>query len=345
MFNIALILLVSAEFCFYLLIAQTGIVEYFHSDLAIIGFLPVGAVLGTIGSLFVDFRYKFHLLIFIQALLMLFYPNLNSFMLFIMGMSMGAVSVMIIEILKRASREDMMVALMLSYTIGTLLFNSEIEGRWIVGLVFSLIVFISAFFISFKPHVGVSFMGTLGQPQGIAPTNWLKFFKQNTLQHSIWLMFIWVFLDSTLFESLSRNLAISIWRDGYTLEIALFHIIGVAVAIKFSLNTMKQQLIIATSFALSYMLYIANEPLLLSIIYPFVISFYNVVILQTLIKENSFIKLSLYMILIGWGASGMGLLFALNHWVAPLFALIFAMGIYSLKDSIKFKQRSQYGLA
>ena len=52
------------------------------------------------------------------------------------------------------------------------------------------------------------------------------------LQYStIALMALWVFIDSSLFETLSRSDNISIWRDGYTLEIALFHTIGVVSAI------------------------------------------------------------------------------------------------------------------
>ncbi|SHO80701.1 hypothetical protein MNB_SV-15-304 [hydrothermal vent metagenome] len=331
MFNIALILLVSAEFCFYLLIAQTGIVEYFNSDLSIVLFLPIGAVVGSIASIFVDFKYKFHTVVFIQMILTVAYPNLSSLMLFIMGISLGAISVMVIELLKLSTKDDIMFALIISYGVGSLLFNSDIEGRWIIGFILSIIVFISAFFINFTPRVRESF-----DIKGVLNINYLP--------HSISIMFLWVFLDSTLFETLSRDDNISIWRDGFTIEIILFHIIGVVSAIKWKLRGYKQEIIILISFSLSFIFYISNEPLLLSIIYPFVISFYNVIILQTLIKENSFIKLSFIMLLIGWGASGIGLLFALNHWIEFIAILLVIMGIYIFEESIKIKLRRGYEL-
>ena len=328
--NIALILLVSAEFCFYLLIAQTGIVEYFNSNLSIISFLPIGALVGTVGSLFINFRYKFQILIIVQMTLTLFYPNLNPFMLFIMGMSLGAISVMVIELLKSSTQDDIMFALIISYTLGTLLFNSDLEGRWVIGYMLSTTVFISSFFVDFNSQKIEKFEIDI-------------LYTDSYLPHSIFIMFIWVFLDSTLFESLSRDINISIWRDGFSREIILFHIIGVVTAIKLRLDRDNQQLIILVSFILSFAFYILNEPILLSIIYPFVISFYNVVILQTLIKESSFIKLSFAMLLIGWGASGMGLFLALNHLITPIFIVLILMIGYYFRDKIKL--RSQYGIA
>ena len=229
MFNITLILLVASEFSFYLLIAQTGIVEYFNSDFSIIIFLPIGAVIGSIGSILFDFKYKFHILVLIQMMLTLLYPNLSNFMIFIMGISLGAISVMVIELLKSSTKDDIMFALIISYSVGTLLFNSNIEGRWIVGFVLSVIVFISAFFISFTPRVVEYFEVK-------------KLLIINHLAHPILLMFLWVFLDATLFETLSRDVNLSIWRDGFNIEIIFFHIIGVVSAIKWKLDSHKQQL-------------------------------------------------------------------------------------------------------
>ena len=45
--KIALILFISSELCYYLLIAQTGIVEYFSSDIIAIAPLPIGGVIGS----------------------------------------------------------------------------------------------------------------------------------------------------------------------------------------------------------------------------------------------------------------------------------------------------------
>lgn len=64
-------------------------------------------------------------------------------------------------------------------------------------------------------------------------------------------------------------------------------------------------------FALSYLFYFLQEAFILSLVYPFVISYYNVVILQTLIKKD-LKTISIYMIFIGWLASGAGLFTALE---------------------------------
>ena len=57
-------------------------------------------------------------------------------------------------------------------------------------------------------------------------------------------MVLWVFLDSSLFESLSRDLAVSIWRGGFTFEIALFHVIGLVCALYFKIDKNQNELFI-----------------------------------------------------------------------------------------------------
>ncbi len=136
-------------------------------------------------------------------------------------------------------------------------------------------------------------------------------------------MILWVFLDSTLFESLSRNSAISIWRDGFTFQIVLFHIIGVFCALFFKIEQNQKGLFILTLFALSYLFYFLREGLILSVIYPFVISYYNVVILQTIVKKD-FKTITFYMIGIGWIASGTGLFVAISNLIliVPIILLV-----------------------
>ncbi|MCD8544283.1 MAG: hypothetical protein LRY52_05315 [Sulfurospirillum cavolei] len=48
MFNVLFTLFVASEFCYYLLIAQTGIIEVFHSDVQTFFTLPLGGVLGSL---------------------------------------------------------------------------------------------------------------------------------------------------------------------------------------------------------------------------------------------------------------------------------------------------------
>ena len=40
-------------------------------------------------------------------------------------------------------------------------------------------------------------------------------------------MVLWVFLDSALLNHLSRDITISIWRDGLLFKLLLFHVVGV----------------------------------------------------------------------------------------------------------------------
>ena len=136
-------------------------------------------------------------------------------------------------------------------------------------------------------------------------------------------MILWVFLDSALFESFSRDITISIWRDGYTFQIALFHIIGVFSALFFRIEQNQKGLFILILFTLSYLFYFLREGFILSIIYPFVISYYNVVILQTISKKD-FKTITFYMIGIGWMASGAGLFVAIANLIlfVPIILLI-----------------------
>ena len=137
------------------------------------------------------------------------------------------------------------------------------------------------------------------------------------------MMVLWVFLDSTLFESLSRDITISIWRDGFTFQIALFHVIGVFCALYFKIEKNQKSLFILTLFAASYLFYFLREGFILSIVYPFVISYYNVVILQTIAKKD-FKTITFYMIFIGWMASGAGLFVALSNLIlfVPIILLL-----------------------
>ena len=78
-----------------------------------------------------------------------------------------------------------------------------------------------------------------------------------------------------------------------------------------------------TLFAASYLFYFLREGYILSIVYPFVISYYNVVILQTIAKKD-FRVITFYMIFIGWMASGAGLFVALSNLIlfVPIILLI-----------------------
>lgn len=290
--QIALIIFISSELSYYLLIAQTGIVEYLSSDIFAIAPLPIGGVLGSLLTYYLKIsnKSKISLFLFLQLIMSFFYPNLSILMLFILGISVGALAPLLINELKKASLIDLGLALCFSYVLGTFLFSYEASLRGNLAIVLSTLTIISSYLL----------------PKRKTPSENLE----NYQEFSLFIMVLWVFLDSTLFETLSRDITISIWRDGYSFEIALFHIIGVFVALKYKIQKQIKELFIILLFALSYLFYFLEEPFLLSLVYPFVISYYNVAILKTIIKKDLKV-ISIFMIFIGWIASGLGLIIAL----------------------------------
>ncbi|MGB5793300.1 hypothetical protein [Poseidonibacter sp.] len=301
--KIALVLFVAAELCYYLLIAQTGIVEYFSSDLFTIIYLPIGGVTGSLLSSYIKTsnQNKIFGFLLIQLAMSFFYPNLSSLMLFILGISVGALAPLLINELKKGSSIQLGFALAIAYVLGTFLFNFDVTLRGNIAIALTVLAIVSLFFIKENKSIDIS--------------------NSNFTLAS---MLLWIFLDSSLFETLSRDENISIWRDGYTYEIAFFHLLGIVLAFKLQLQKNLKELFIIILFALCYFFYFLNEALILSIVYPIVISYYNVVILQTLIHKN-LKTLSIYMVFIGWFASGAGLFIALEHLIlfVPIIFIIF----------------------
>lgn len=300
--RLILILFIASELCYYLLIAQTGVVEYFSSNLFLIAPLPIGGIIGSllVSYIKIDFKNKISLFLTIQLIMSFLYPNFNMLTLFILGFAVGSLAPLIINEIKKTSLLELGLALSVSYVTGTLLFNYEVEARGIIAIILTTITLLASRFL---------------------PTN--EPIKKSNQEFALLMMVLWVFLDSTLFESLSRDITISIWRDGFTFQIALFHVIGVFCALYFKIEKNQKSLFILTLFAASYLFYFLREGFILSIIYPFVISYYNVVILQTIAKKD-FKTITFYMIFIGWMASGAGLFVALSNLIlfVPIILLI-----------------------
>ncbi len=289
--RLILIFFIASELCYYLLIAQTGIVEYFSSNLFLIAPLPIGGVIGSIvvSYIKIDFKNKISAFLIIQLLMSFLYPNFNFATLFILGFAVGSMAPLIINEIKKASIIELGLALCLSYVTGTLLFNYEVNERGIIAIILTTITLIASRFLPKK-----------------------ELSQSSNQEFPLLMMVLWVFLDSTLFESLSRDVTLSIWRDGFTFQIALFHMVGVFSALYFKIEKNQKSLLIISLFALSYLFYFLREGFILSIIYPVVISYYNVVILQTIVKKD-FRTITFYMIFIGWMASGAGLFVALAN--------------------------------
>ena len=316
--RLILIFFIACELCYYLLIAQTGVVEYFSSNLFLIAPLPIGGVIGSllVSYIKIDFRNKISLFLTIQLIMSFLYPNFNMLTLFILGFAVGSLAPLIVNEIKKATLLELGLALSVSYVTGTLLFNYEIEGRGIIAITLTTITLLASRFL---------------------PTN--EPIKKSNQEFPLLMMVLWVFLDSALFESLSRDITISIWRDGFTFQIALFHVIGVFCALFFKIEKNQKSLFILTLFAASYLFYFLREGFILSIVYPFVISYYNVVILQS-IRNKDFRTISFFMIFIGWMASGSGLFVALTNmiFIVPVVILLAIFKVLSKEYSLNNKE-------
>ncbi|MDY3199412.1 MAG: hypothetical protein RBQ84_00500 [Arcobacter sp.] len=320
--RLILIFFIASELCYYLLIAQTGVVEYFSSNLFLIAPLPIGGIIGSIlvSYIKIDNKNKISLFLIIQLIMSFIYPNFNFITLFILGFAVGSLAPLIINEVKKTTFLELGLALSLSYVTGTMLFNYDVSQRGFIAIALTTITLIASRFLPSKDEEK----------------------EFDTINHSLLIMILWVFLDSALFESLSRDLTISIWRDGFSFEIALFHVIGVICALSFKIEKNQKELMILTLFALSYLFYFLREGFILSIIYPFVISYYNVVILQT-IRKKDFRTISFYMIFIGWMASGGGLFIALANLIlfVPI-TLLFAIFRVMTKEYLPNSKEIKY---
>lgn len=302
--DIAFLLLFAMELTFYLLILQTGIVEYYHSDMSQIWMIPVGGILGIITSIFVHKQrvWLIPIVLFLQLLLSLDYANANSIELFLLGVISGLTAPMLIARIDKFSIA--VIALALSYTYGTYYFDTPAQERTQIALFLSLVAFVSSLF---------------AQMQNL---------KKSTLYptlFSVGSIFLWLLLDAALFETLSRDSMMHLWGESrFTWNIILFHIIGLVVAYK-ALESKHNNTILLLLFTLSYTLYTLEWQWGLSIIYPFVISYYNVIILRKLSRlPYPFLAV---MALSLWGASGLGLLVALgeNFMVAWIVLILLAI--------------------
>ncbi|WP_373073465.1 hypothetical protein [Sulfurimonas sp.] len=294
--SIALTLLLGFELSFYLLIVQTGITEHFHSDLVALSPLFIGGVSGTIiaGIDWGKLNNPIHKIIIalsFQLVLSFFYPFYNPFTLFLLGLSIGMMAPLGIYLFKQHQQRELFFALAIAYMIGTYNFTSIAEDRMTLAIIFSAIVLISALTLR-------NF-----EIEKVAETH----YKIATFVPLV----LWILLDSNLFETLSRHDYINIW-DKYTYTIMFFHLLGLVAAYFVKIKEKWQHLIIFLLFTISYTLSYLEVPLILAIVYPFVISYYNVIIFTSLTKLTSLKELSLVMVFVGWIASGSGLALALS---------------------------------
>ncbi len=305
--DIAFLWLFATEFTFYLLILQTGIVEYHHSDMSQIWMVPVGGVLGIIASIFVhkEREWLIPLLLLTQLLLSFHYATANAIELFLLGLISGLTAPMLIARIDKFSIAT--IALALSYAYGTYYFDVLAQDRTQIALFLSLVAFIASLFAQMQN---------------------LKKSTLNPTIYSVGSIFLWLLLDAGLFETLSRDSVMHLWGDGaFIWNIIIFHIIGLVVAYK-GMSWRHNNSLLLALFVLSYSLYSLGWQWGLSIVYPFVISYYNVIILKELTRlPYAFLAV---MALSLWGASGLGLLVALGGNFAVAWIVLVLLAIIEL---------------
>jgi len=295
--SIALTLLLGFELSFYLLIVQTGITEHFNSDLLELFPLFTGGVFGTIlaglnWQKINNPMHKIMVAISVQFVLSFFYPFYNPLTLFLLGLSIGIMAPLGIYLFKNHQQRELFFALAIAYMIGTYNFTSIAEDRVSIAIIFSTIVLLSALIlINYKV-------------EKVAQTH----YKIATFIPLI----LWILLDSNLFETLSRHESINIW-DNYTYTIMSFHLLGLISAYFVKIQEKQQHFIIFILFTISYVISYLEMPFALAIVYPFVISYYNIIVFTSLTKLTSLRELSIVMVFVGWIASGLGLTLALSR--------------------------------
>ena len=147
--RLILIFFIASELCYYLLIAQTGIVEYFSSNLFLIAPLPIGGVIGSLLVSYIKIKNKVSLFLVAQLILSFMYPHYNLLTLFILSFVVGSMAPLTINKEKKTTFLELGLALSLSYVTGTMLFNYEVSQREIIAVTLTMITLFCSFFFIF----------------------------------------------------------------------------------------------------------------------------------------------------------------------------------------------------
>lgn len=137
---------------------------------------------------------------------------------------------------------------------------------------------------------------------------------------------VWIFADSALFETLSRSGSMDIWGR-YTLLIITSHLLGVYLALRYGKTLMRSSVAILGLFTLSYGAYYLHQPIVLAIIYPIAISYYNVLVFRELIQLGNIRRIGIAMVGVGWAAASIADLVVLYHqlWIAVVVLVLFVL--------------------
>jgi hypothetical protein len=319
--KIFLICLLASELCFYLLIAQTGIVEYLNSDLTLLFTLPLGGILGSLFAYksigpFQSARHKSLLLLFSQFLLSFLYPHYNLLTLFVLGLCVGALAPLLLHLFSKKEIFLLTLSLILAYGIGTCLFTTDPSSRKMLAISFTLLSLSSLLFLKNRDSGGEQLFcanAVFASPQ------WKQHFSV------FFLLGLWVAIDSSLFEILSRSTSMSIWRSSLWPVIVFFHTAGLAAAYALRNRIHIHHSLVTLLFAATLASFFRGNATALAVLYPFSISYYNFLLLRTLVRIGDLRTLGIAMLLVGWLPSGGGLCVAiLDAPLVPVMLLIIA---------------------
>lgn len=306
-----LVIVLASQLLYYLLIAQTGVVGVFDSHIHDLYTLPIGGIIGSVVSAYWRhhrIRLELYILFGIQVMVSWVYPDYSLGMLLLLGFVVGFTTPLLLYVFRSQSTSQLALGLAISYAVGTALYTYPFLERGDIAIVLPLLS-VSALYFS---HLKYQY-----ESESIS-------FHWEILA----VMMLWIFADSALFETLSRSGEMDIWRT-YPLIIIPAHLLGVFLAYRYGGELMRQTQTILGLFILSYALYWLKEPILLSVVYPVVISYYNVLLFQALIRLADIRLIALSMVGVGWIASSIANTLAIEHrfWIAAavlgLFGIIY----------------------
>ncbi len=304
-----LVLVLSSQLLYYLLIAQTGVVGAFHSHIHDLYPLPIGGVIGSLLAAYWkhhEIKPELYFMFGAQIMISWVYPNYSLGLLLVLGVIVGYTTPLMLHAFRGQSRKSLAAGLAISYAIGTALYSYPFEQRTIIAVVLPVISLAALYLSELSPKV-------IEQKTAL---NWKM----------VGVMMVWIFTDSALFETLSRSVNMDIWSR-FTVLIITSHLLGIYLAYRYSRPLMQSNIVILGLFALSYGLYYVAQPLVLAIIYPVAISYYNVLLFRELTLMRDVRSVGLAMVAVGWGAASLANIVALEHqlWIVLVVLTLFAV--------------------
>lgn len=312
-----LVVVLSSQLLYYLLIAQTGVVGAFDSHIQNLFTLPIGGVIGSVLSAYWrhhSIKLELCFLFGIQVMLSWFYPNYSLGILLVLGFVIGYTTPLLLYLFSSQSKLHLAFGLAISYAVGTALYTYPFMQRGGIAIMLPLISVIALRFAHLPPI-----------PHAL---------DKGVDRKMVAVMMLWIFADSALFETLSRSVEMDIWSR-YTLLIITSHLAGVFLAYRYGGAFMSQTRVIGALFIISYSLYWLHAPIVLAIVYPIVISYYNVLLFQALIRIGNVRLIALSMIGVGWVSASAANAVALYH---QLWIVIAVLGVFSVVYPFYFRR-------